>query len=130
MNPKYIIKKFIDYIFRKKSLLSCLYITIIFFLSQLASLGTSSEITKYCNRIQERNPDNWKYDLAEIIKILYTDGNSIAIFISGLLILILIGLIINKNRKIESDVDIVKVYEDVRDGKVNIKSFEDLPKLP
>ena len=112
--------------------MSSLYLTIGFFLSQLASIGQSSEITNYCNRIQENNPNNWKYDLAEIIKILYADGNTIALIVSGLLILILVFLIFKKNRELESNVDFLQAYKDVRDGKVEVKmkSFEDLPKLP
>ncbi|MDT0538599.1 hypothetical protein [Croceitalea sp. P059] len=130
---KHFIKRLIDFLFRKKSLLSCLYIVIVFFLSQLSLIGQSGEITNYCNRIQQNNPDNWKYDLAEIVKILYADGNILALVISGLLILILIGLIVKKNRQVKSEVDFLKVYQEARDGNPNIitdKSFEDLPELP
>jgi len=115
---KHFFKRLINYLFRKKSLLSSLYLTIGFFLSQLASFGQSSEITNYCNRIQKNNPDNWKYDLAEIIKILYADGNTIALIVSGLLILILIGLVIKKNRELKSNVDFLKVYEDAKNSFV------------
>jgi len=65
--------------------------------------------------------------------ILYADGNILALVVSGLLILILIGLIVKKNRQIKSEVDFLKVYQEARDGNPNIitdKSFEDLPELP
>ena len=91
---KHITKRLIDYVFRRKSLFSCLYLTIGFLLSQLALLGQSSEILKYCNRVQENNPDNYKYDIAQVVKMLYVDGNVIAIIISGIIILILIYAII------------------------------------
>jgi len=129
---KHFLKRFIDYLFRKKSLLSCLFLTLGFFLSQLASIGQSEEIIKYCNRIQERNPDNLKYDLAQIFKILYADGNTVALIISGIMVIVFVTLIFIKKRRAESEIDFAQAYKDVRDGKIDvkIKSFKDLPKLP
>jgi len=129
---EYFLKKFIDYLFRKKSLYSCVFLILSFIISQIAVIGQSKEITDYCNRIQNNNPNNIKYDLAQIAKILYTEGSTMALVISSLLLGVFIILILLKERKLKSEIDFVKAYEDVRDGKIEVKmkSFKDLPPLP
>lgn len=90
---KYFCKTLIDYLFRRKSLITCLYVVIVFLLSQLAAIGQSSEILKYCNYLQGKYPDDLIFHVAQFVKIIYADGNLIAIISSAILILVLMYLI-------------------------------------
>lgn len=115
---KKLFSRFVDYLFRKKSLYSCLYLTIVFFLSQLTLIGQSAEIKKYCDKIQDDYPDSWLYHIVEIVKLFYVDGSTLALIISGVLIIILIVLIYRKNRELELefDFDPLAVYKKQRDS--------------
>ncbi|WP_420603639.1 hypothetical protein [Flagellimonas sp.] len=90
---KEFLQKLTDYIFRKKTLQSCLYFTVAFFLSELALIGKNQELVELCDKIQANNNDNWKGYGAQFIKIVYADGSTIAIIGSMFLIIILLTFI-------------------------------------
>ncbi|MFD1064260.1 hypothetical protein ACFQ1Q_13470 [Winogradskyella litorisediminis] len=94
---RYLQKRIIDYIFRRKSLLSILYVCVVFFLRELTAISLSENIVILCNNIQENNVENWKYYSAQIVKILFTEGSLVALITTGSLILLLLILIYRGN---------------------------------
>ena len=101
MFKSYILRRFIDIITFKKSLNSCLFLSLSFFLSQTLSIGMSEEIIIYTNYIQENHPNSFWYHLAAWIKILFVEGSILALTSSLLIFLYLLYLVKNKETPFE-----------------------------
>lgn len=89
--------KFMDYIFRRKTLNSILFLVVVFTLKELAAISNGQEIAEFCQKLKSDNPDNLFYYVAIIIDLLFGKGSYIALGISLIIALLLMFLILKKN---------------------------------
>lgn len=94
---KHLWKKSVDYIFRKKSLKSCLYILIAFALTELTAIGIGEPVVEFCDKLKDKHPDDVWYLVATVVDWLYGSGSWWVLSITFVLILIVAYLIYHEN---------------------------------
>jgi len=88
--------KFTDYIFRKKTLTSTLFIVVVFILKELAAISNGQEIEEFCHNLKSKNPDNLIYYIAIFIDLLFGKGSYVALGVALVIALLLMILIFKK----------------------------------
>jgi len=88
--------KFTDYIFRRKTLTSILFLVVVFILKELAAISNGQEIAEFCQKLKSDNPDNLIYYAAIFIDLLFGRGSYIALGIALVIALLLMVLIYKK----------------------------------
>ena len=88
--------KLTDYIFRRKTLTSILFLVVVFILKELAAINNGQEIAEFCQKLKSDNPDNLIYYAAILIDLLFVRGSYIALGIALVIALLLMILIFKK----------------------------------
>jgi len=67
-------------------------VLVVAIIRELTSIGASDEIVEACNKIQESNPDNWKFTLSIIIEFIFAKGSWLTVLCLFLLIVLIAAL--------------------------------------
>ena len=87
----------IDFIFRRKSLNTILWILVIFTISEMTAYGIGDELADLITELKEKYPEGIRYWGLRIIETIYVDGNVFLIITSIVLIIVFAYLKTTRN---------------------------------
>lgn len=84
--------KILEYILRRKTINSALYILVIAIIRELTALGASEEIVNICNKIQENNEEGFLYYLLLFAELIFAKGSILVLCVLLLVLFIFVFL--------------------------------------